>query len=87
MGFHSQTKINHLSKLDRADPNLIRNTYDQQLSGNMVAMEFLTTDQDKPPKPQPGSVRTNVQSGLITANSAKVLAEFSIKAKFEESRQ
>ena len=50
-------------------------------------MELLTTDQDKPPKPQPGSVRTNVQSGLITANSAKVLAEFSIKAKSEESRQ
>ena len=53
----------------------------------MVAMELLTTDQDKPPKPQPGSVRTNVQSGLITANFAKVLAEFSIKDKSEESRQ
>ena len=53
----------------------------------MVAMELLTTDQDKPPKPQPGSVRTNVHSGLITANFAKVRAEFSIKDKSEDSRQ
>ena len=53
----------------------------------MVAIEFLTADQDKRPRPQPGRVRMKVQYGLRIANSAKVLAEFSIKAKSEESRQ
>ena len=53
----------------------------------MVAIEFFTVDQDKQPRLLPGRVRMKVQYGLRTANSANVLAEFSIKAKSEESRQ
>ena len=59
----------------------------QQLSGRIGEIAFLTSDQDKPPKPQPGLVRTKIQSGLEAANTVKVRAEVVIKVKSERPRQ
>lgn len=50
----------------------------QQLSGRNEIVS-LTDNQDRPPQPQPGRVRTKVQSGRRLANSARVRAEATIK--------
>ena len=56
----------------------------QQLSGRNEIV-FLTDNQDRPPQPQPGRVRTKVQSGRRRANSARVRAEATIIGLTQES--